>query len=133
MAFIQRDAEARTTQQLFLLRSGHDLELECRTADWQGHVINRPVNRLAYTLDDKQAIQLDRHVRNSVESYDAWRKVIESILNNGVIRDGWYVPTHAQLVGLVTIAAFGEPVWELEENLSVVDHNMLALIHSEKR
>lgn len=135
MAFVQRDQRIGMSQQLFLLRSGHDLELECIIVDRGGKTIPEPI-RFAYTLDDKRANQLDKPKKNSPECYDAWRKVITSILNEGVLNaTGEWVTAKAILVGVAMIAEFGEPVWLIEENLSVIDANIVQLVrthHSEK-
>jgi len=117
MSFIQHDPQSGTSQVLFLLRSGHDLELECQIRDSRDYIVDEPV-QLAFTLNDKLVNQLDRQSPNSVESYDAWRRVVAECLSEpGCIVNG--------LIGLAAIVEFGEPCWQLNENLTIVDRNIL--------
>lgn len=130
MAFIQKDRNNGTTQQLFLLRSGHDLELECRIVDRRGKVEGESI-RLAFSLTDALANQLDRHKRNSPESYDAWRKVLAVCIDThpGVIGK----PVNL-LIGLAAVAMFGEPTWQIDDELIPANSKMLQIIrvHHEK-
>ena len=126
MAFIQKDPQSGTSQILFLLRSGHDLELECQIRTRKGQVSGDPL-RLAFTLNDALSNQLDRHKRNSVESYDAWRRVVgQCLIDNIKFGD----PT----IGIVAIVEFGEPTWQIDDELIPANSKMLQLIrvHHEK-
>jgi len=127
MAFVQHDPQSGMAQVLYLLRSGHDLELECHIQNRKGQVSGEPL-RLAFTLDDKLANQLDRHKRNSVESYDAWRKVIASCLNLNILFGG-SLPENPRLIGVAAIAEFGEPLWQHDEELFPANHKMRQAIH----
>lgn len=130
MAFIQHDPQSGTSQILFLLRSGHDLELECQIRTRKGQVSDEPL-RLAFTLDDKLVNQLDRHKRNTHESYAAWRNVIAVCLDKGPGVIG--KPVNA-LIGLAAVAMFGEPTWQIDDELIPANSKMLQLIrvHHEK-
>lgn len=120
MAFVQHDKQTGTSQILFLLRSGHDLELECQIRNRRGNFVDDSV-KLAFTLNDKLANQLDKHKRNSDESYDAWRRVVVECLSEpGSIVNGF--------IGLATIVEFGEPCWQLDEELSITDANMTQVV-----
>jgi len=125
MAFVQHDPQSGTSQILFLLRSGHDLELECQIRDRKGNMPDEPL-RMAFTLNDQLVNKLDRHKRNSVESYAAWRRVIMECLIGNI---GFGDPR----IGLVAIAEFGEPCWQLDEVLSIVDANMAQVVRIHQR